>query len=258
MRYLNIPSLFTITTITGKHHHILFISLLKSPHHRNRINNSAIEHRYAIHICNRTHIRQAAGCLSYVYNTFPVILLLQITGTPGMTIGGHHFETCRILCIRFIIVWQDFFREMLVKQFLVKDAMFAPQMLDTDIMILIQQIDIAEFCTPSLTGHIRKPVARTRRYSYSVRKPDFVIHQIIQHATGKYPTHASSFQYQSCFIVYFHNQSQGTNSLPLKFGTKLSFSMNIQTSFLQKLFCYKKRSQLIFILVDGIECLFHL
>lgn len=147
---------------------------------------------------------------------------------------------------------------MLVKQFLVKDAMFAPQMLDTDIMILIQQIDIAEFCTPSLTGHIRKPVARTRRYSYSVRKPDFVIHQIIQHATGKYPTHASSFQYQSCFIVYFHNQSQGTNSLPLKFGTKLSFSMNIQTSFLQKLFCYKKRSQLIFILVDGIECLFHL
>ena len=68
------------------------------------------------------------------------------------------------------------FGKFIEKQIEVKDVTFPEQMFQTDIIVLLQQVDIAELCTPTLAGCIRQTIASSCRHPDRIRKTNIMIH----------------------------------------------------------------------------------
>ena len=80
-------------------------------------------------------------------------------------------------------------------QLLVNQSTLLDQGTDTYVFIFGQEVDVAEFPSPPLMGHVGKPVACTSRYTNSVWEPDFMVHQIIQHPASEYTSHSTAFEH---------------------------------------------------------------
>ena len=78
-------------------------------------------------------------------------------------------------------------------------------MAQTNVMVLLQQINVTVFCTSTLTRHIREPITCSGRNTDCIWKTNITIHQIVKHATSKYSPHTSTFKHQSGLIVKSHS-----------------------------------------------------
>ena len=87
------------------------------------------------------------------------------------------------------------FGKLAEQQVEIHDITLLKQIFDTDIIILFQQIDIAEFRSTPLSGHIRESVASSGRDAYRIRKTNLLIHKVVQNPTSKDTTHTTTFKY---------------------------------------------------------------
>ena len=90
------------------------------------------------------------------------------------------------------------------QQVKIHNIVLAQQILQTDIMILLQQINIAELGPSALPRHVGKSVACPGTDPYDIRKTDAPVHKAVEHAAGKHTTHASTFEHQSRTVVYLY------------------------------------------------------
>jgi hypothetical protein len=92
------------------------------------------------------------------------------------------------------------------KQLLVYQSTLLDERTDTDVFILSQQVDVTILSSSPLMGHVGQAIASTGRHTDSVRKTDFVIHQIIQHTASEDASHTASFKHQTCLFVYIQHR----------------------------------------------------
>jgi len=107
------------------------------------------------------------------------MLFLEIIRLARPTITRHHHETLRGGKVSIIIVRDNPGREFIKNKVKIHDTPFREKITETDIMVLIQQINITRLCPSPLTGGIGKPVTRSGRNSDRVREINLFIHQEI-------------------------------------------------------------------------------
>ena len=99
--------------------------------------------------------------------------------------------------------------KLLKQQVEVHDITFLQQIFQTDILVLLQQINITVLGAAALTGHVRKSVTGSGAYSDSIGEADATVHKAVQHATSKDSAHATAFKNQSCLgfdmYLFLHN-----------------------------------------------------
>ena len=100
---------------------------------------------------------------------------------------------------------EDTFGKIPEQQIKVHDITFLQQVFQPDVMVLLQQVDVTELGTPSLTGHVRKSVARPGTDPDGIGKADTTVHKVVEHAARKNTTHASPFQHKAAVTVYMYH-----------------------------------------------------
>ena len=99
--------------------------------------------------------------------------------------------------------------KLLKQQVEVHDITFLQQIFQTDILVLLQQINITVLGAAALTGHVRKSVTGSGAYSDSIGEADATVHKAVQHTASEHSAHAATFKNQSCFGVdmylFLHN-----------------------------------------------------
>ena len=80
------------------------------------------------------------------------------------------------------------------QQVKVHDVAFEQQMLEPYIVVLFEKVDVAVFCSATLSGHIREAVAGSCAYTDGVGETYSAIHEIVEHSAGEYSAHSSAFE----------------------------------------------------------------
>ena len=86
----------------------------------------------------------------------------------------------------------------------VEDAALGEQMAQADVVVLRQQVDVADVRAARLARHIGEPVARSGRHGDDVAEVDLVLHKSVENARREDAAHASTLQNQPCMVVYLH------------------------------------------------------
>ena len=112
-----------------------------------------------------------------------------------MATCGNHLKTL-LASGKLIVVIRDYlFGKFVEQKVKIHNISLKYQLLQTNITILLQQVNITKLTSTPLLGHIRQTIARAGTHTDGIRKTYPPIHQIVQHATGKDTTHTSALKY---------------------------------------------------------------
>ena len=96
--YPSVLAFITVATVARGYHYIMVISKFNSPHYRNTVHDSSVEHGYTIHIHYCRHIRKTTARSYYIYSPLPVArTFTQILCPTSKAVGCHHLELSRII-----------------------------------------------------------------------------------------------------------------------------------------------------------------
>ena len=172
-------------------------ALLERVPDRNSVANASIHHRHAIHISDRAKDRQRARGLADRQQTIPVPLLLQIFGLARQAIAHHHLESLRRLEEGVIIERIIALRINIENVIQINIPPASQEMAPADVIVMLQQVDVAETRAAALSRDIRDAITRSCRDTDRIGKTDAMIHKAIEHADGEDAAHAASLQNQS-------------------------------------------------------------
>ena len=89
--------------------------------------------------------------------------------------------------------------------------MLLPQEAESDVVVLVEHVDVRLFRTASLAADIREPVARPGRHADAISEVDVPVEQVVEHAAGEDAAHPASLQYKSGFVVDDHSKGKKWN-----------------------------------------------
>ena len=95
-----------------------------------------------------------------------------------------------------VVVRQNLFGEVMEEQVEIHDVALLPQILQTNIMIFLKQVDVAELGPPALSRHVGQAVASSGTHPDDVREADAAVHKAVQHAAGEHAPHATSLEHE--------------------------------------------------------------
>ena len=187
--------LLAVSSVAGQYDDVPLVTLADGPFDGDAVNNAAIEHGTIVDLTDGTDVGQTGRCLYYVYQAVAVGVLLHVAGLPGQAVGGHHLETHGAGKVAVVVERENLFGEAVVEHVHINDAARAEQVSQSDILILVQQVDVTELRPSALAGYIRHTVAGSGTDTDAVGNFDMVVHQVVKHSTRKGAAHAASFQY---------------------------------------------------------------
>ena len=197
--YLEIGLCRTEAAVARHDDHIGRIAHVDGTHHRDAVDDAAVEHRYAVDIGNTRHVRQRRRRLNNGRQPAGIVLLSEIAGAAGETVGGHHLERSGILPIRLVVEGDYLVGETLIEDVGVEDAALGEETLQRDIAVLTEHVDVRIAGATRLAAHIAQSVAGTCRHGDDVWEVEVVLHKGVEHARGEHPAHASALEHQSGF-----------------------------------------------------------
>ena len=198
-----------IAAVAGEDDDVALVALTDGSLHGNRVNDAAVEHRFAVDLHDFADIGQRARCLHDVERTLRVMAFREIFGLPRLAVGHNHFVDRRTMEKRIEVEREQLVGQAVIEQVGIEDAAFCQQVAQADVVVFLHHVDVRIARASGLSADVRHAVAGACRHRHDVGELHTMLHKSIEHPAREDAAHAAAFEYQTCFVINLHHPDMG-------------------------------------------------